>query len=153
MSCKNMNCLPLARTWVRPVFWWRLCCTSILVFYVVFCFLCLRYESCVQCCLCLCIVLCPMLSVSLYCLFSIASSVFDNVYYVTLRYSNAHRIMSYLRYLCLFSYSGTVSNTYCVVFLFCFSSSCVPYVASFSGLSLFLLPLRYSLTFIYSFYC
>jgi hypothetical protein len=28
-----------------------------------------------------------------------------------------------------------VSNTYCVVFLFCLSSSCVPYVASFSVLS------------------
>ena len=28
-----------------------------------------------------------------------------------------------------------VSNTYCVVFQFCLSSSCVPYVASFSGLS------------------
>ena len=34
-----------------------------------------------------------------------------------------------------------------VVFLFCFSSSCVPCVASFSGRSI-LLPLRYSLTFI-----
>jgi hypothetical protein len=41
-----------------------------------------------------------------------------------------------------------VSNTYCVVFLFCFSWSCVPYVASFS-VCLFWLPLRYSLTFIY----
>jgi len=34
-----------------------------------------------------------------------------------------------------------VSNTYCVVFLFCFSSCCVPCVASFSpffsGLSVF----------------
>ena len=41
-----------------------------------------------------------------------------------------------------------VSNTYCVVFLLCFSLSCVPYVASFSGLSVvFLLPLRYSETF------
>jgi hypothetical protein len=30
-----------------------------------------------------------------------------------------------------------VSNTYCVVFLFCFSSSCVRYVASFCGLSIF----------------
>jgi hypothetical protein len=30
-----------------------------------------------------------------------------------------------------------VSNTYCVAFLFCFSSSCVLYVASFSGLSMF----------------
>jgi len=28
-----------------------------------------------------------------------------------------------------------VSNTYCVVFLLCFSSSCVPNIASFSGLS------------------
>ena len=40
-----------------------------------------------------------------------------------------------------------VSNTYCVVFLFCFSSYCVPYVASFSGLSFFQCPIRYSLTF------
>jgi hypothetical protein len=38
--------------------------------------------------------------------------------------------MSYLHYLCI-----VVSNTYCVLFSFCFSSSCVPYVASFSGLS------------------
>ena len=30
-----------------------------------------------------------------------------------------------------------VSNAYCVVFLLCFSSSCVPYVASFSGFSIF----------------
>ena len=29
-----------------------------------------------------------------------------------------------------------MSNTYCVVFLFCLSSSCVPYVTSFSGLSM-----------------
>ena len=30
-----------------------------------------------------------------------------------------------------------VSNTFCVVFLLSFSSSCVPYIASFSGLSIF----------------
>jgi hypothetical protein len=30
-----------------------------------------------------------------------------------------------------------MSNTYCVVFLFCLSSSCAHYVASFSGLSIF----------------
>jgi hypothetical protein len=30
-----------------------------------------------------------------------------------------------------------MSNTYCVVFLLCFSSFCTPYVASFSGLSFF----------------
>jgi hypothetical protein len=29
-----------------------------------------------------------------------------------------------------------VSNTYCVMCLFCFSSSCIPYVASFSGMSI-----------------
>jgi hypothetical protein len=43
--------------------------------------------------------------------------------------------MSYfrdLRFLVL-----VVSNIYCVVSLFCFYSSCVPYVASFSGLSVF----------------
>ena len=38
--------------------------------------------------------------------------------------------------------SIVVFNTYCVVFLFCFvlfcfSSSCVPYVVSFSGFSIF----------------
>ena len=33
-----------------------------------------------------------------------------------------------------------VSNTYCVVFLFCFSSYCVPCVASFSGLSSYCVP-------------
>ena len=42
--------------------------------------------------------------------------------------------MSYLRYLRI------VSNAYCVVFLFCFSSSCVLYVASFSELSIFDIP-------------
>ena len=40
-----------------------------------------------------------------------------------------------------------VSNTYCAVFLFCLSSSCVPYVASFSlDCPFFIL---YSLTFVY----
>jgi hypothetical protein len=29
-----------------------------------------------------------------------------------------------------------VSKTYCVVFLFCFSSSFVPYVSGFTGLSI-----------------
>ena len=35
------------------------------------------------------------------------------------------------------------------VYLFCLSSSCVPYVASFSGLSIFYCLFGYSLTFIY----
>jgi hypothetical protein len=40
--------------------------------------------------------------------------------------------MSYLRYLCLFAYSG-VQHT-----MLCLFSSCLPYVASFSGLSIFI---------------
>jgi len=38
-------------------------------------------------------------------------------------------LMSYLPYLCLFTYSGLQLLLY-------FSSSCVPYVVSFSGLSI-----------------
>jgi len=37
-----------------------------------------------------------------------------------------------------------VSNTHCVVFLFCFSSSCVPYVTRFSVLSIFDCPSVFS---------
>jgi hypothetical protein len=39
--------------------------------------------------------------------------------------------MSYLRHLCLFVYNDVQHNMCCV--LICFSSSCEPYVASFSG--------------------
>ena len=37
-----------------------------------------------------------------------------------------------------------MSNRRCVVFLFCFSSSCVPYIASFSGLSILIAPSVFS---------
>ena len=37
-----------------------------------------------------------------------------------------------------------VSDTYCVMFLFCLSSSCVLYVADFSGLSIFSAPSLFS---------
>jgi hypothetical protein len=50
--------------------------------------------------------------------------------------------MSYLRYFCLLRI--VVSNTYCVVFLFCLSSSYVPYAANFSGLSIFDCPSVFS---------
>ena len=46
--------------------------------------------------------------------------------------------MSYLRYLCLFSYSD-VQHILCCVFVL-FSSSCVTCVASFSGLSILIAP-------------
>ena len=44
-----------------------------------------------------------------------------------------------------------MSNTYFTVFLFCFSSSCVPYCCQFLSIVHFLWPLRYSLMFIYYF--
>jgi hypothetical protein len=54
---------------------------------------------------------------------------------------------SHFSYLCSFlihvmcvSLRIVVSSAYCVVCLFCFSSSCVPYVASFSGMSMFDCP-------------
>ena len=50
--------------------------------------------------------------------------------------------------LTLFVFDSTQWCPTHIVMCFCFSSSCVPYVASLSGL-FFLLPLRYSLTFIY----
>ena len=53
--------------------------------------------------------------------------------------------MSYLRYLCLFAYIDVQHTLRCVVCLV----SCVPYVSSFSGLFIVLLPLRFSLTFMY----
>jgi len=43
--------------------------------------------------------------------------------------------MSYARDLCFLRI--VVSNTYRVVLFICLFSSCVPYVASFSGLSIF----------------
>ena len=46
--------------------------------------------------------------------------------------------MPYLRYLCLFTHSG-VQHILCCVFVL-ISSSCVPYVASFSGLPFFDCP-------------
>jgi uncharacterized membrane protein len=48
--------------------------------------------------------------------------------------------MSYLRYLYLFARGGVQHILCCVVFLVCFSSSCVSYVDSFSGLSIFDCP-------------
>jgi hypothetical protein len=38
-------------------------------------------------------------------------------------------LRSYLRYLCLLAYSG-FQQSYCAVFLLCFSSSCIPYVVT-----------------------
>ena len=55
--------------------------------------------------------------------------------------------MSYLRYLCLLAY-GVVQHILRCVFVL-FSSSCVPSVATFSGLFIFDYLRRYFLTFIH----
>ena len=65
-------------------------------------------------------------------------------------YFSVGGLLFYSRYLCwLFAHSK--SNTYCVVFLFCLSSSCVlcPQCCQFLWIVHFWLPLRYSLAFIY----
>jgi hypothetical protein len=48
--------------------------------------------------------------------------------------------MSCLIYVICVCLCIVVSNTYCVVFLLCFSSSCVPYATIFYGLSCFDCP-------------
>jgi uncharacterized membrane protein required for colicin V production len=54
--------------------------------------------------------------------------------------------VSCLRYLCLFAYSG-VQHILCCVFVYVLSLSSVPYVASFSGLSIFDYPFGVLLSF------
>ena len=56
-------------------------------------------------------------------------------------------LISDLRYLCLLAHSGVQHILFCVFVAFFFVL--YTYVASFSGLSFFGLPLRHSLTFIY----
>ena len=50
--------------------------------------------------------------------------------------------MSYLGYVCLFA--NRVVQHILSVFLLCFSSPCVPYIAIFSGLSIYIAPLVFS---------
>jgi hypothetical protein len=51
--------------------------------------------------------------------------VISSVLWCPLRFPHRHDVCVCLHIV--------VSNTYCVVFMFCFSSSCVPYAASFSA--------------------
>jgi hypothetical protein len=57
--------------------------------------------------------------------------------FCTSLYINTPNIICAMR----FCFRIMVPNTYCVVFLLSFSSSCVPYVVSFSGLSICNCPL------------
>ena len=51
----------------------------------------------------------------------------------------------YLRYLCLFTYWCVQNIFCCVIFSVCLPSSCVPYAASFSGLSILDCPFDFPL--------
>ena len=54
------------------------------------------------------------------------------------------RVISLERWVWAHNTTIVVSNTYCVVFLFCFSSSYVPYVASFLDCPFLIAPLVFS---------
>ena len=56
------------------------------------------------------------------------------------------------QYLIQTSHKSTILSAYTELFLLCFSSSCVPYAARFFKVSIFWLPLQYSLTFIFTLY-
>jgi len=71
---------------------------------------------------------CENMFVSIMCLY-----VLSSVLWCTLSLYTQLFVWWLMSYLCLLAYS--------VVFLLRFSSSCVPYVASFSGLSIVWLPL------------
>jgi len=59
-------------------------------------------------------------------------------------------VLNIIQYWTIFVISYQILQWYSLekMLCFCFYSSCVLYVASFSGLSFFDCPLRYSLTFI-----
>ena len=69
-------------------------------------------------------------------------SCFSFLFYCFYLCSGVGGIMSFLRCLCLFVYSG-VQHILCCVYR-CFSTSCVPCVASFSGFSICYCPSVFS---------
>ena len=97
--------------------WWGLCCSSFLVFFVVLSCVFTFWAPC-------CVVRYDFRKNRKF-----GSSLPPVV---------CKRVMSHLRHFCLFGI--VVSNTYCVVCLCCLSSSCLPCVVSFSGLSIFDCP-------------
>ena len=86
---------------------------------------------------------CSLTCVVLLCIFKIC--VCCNVHYdlrlyleLTVVCRRAHALFGYL---CLFAYRGVQHLSCCI--LFRLSSSCVPYVSSFSGLEIFYCPLGF----------
>ena len=111
-STRSRNCLPFASTCVHTFY------RSLLLIFLVFCvvwYVSLRSEFRV--------VMSATMSTYKRCSFHLYLQLFVG------------RFMSYLRY--LNELRIVVSKSYCVVSLLCMSSSCVHYVASFSGLSIF----------------
>jgi hypothetical protein len=148
---RSKNCLPFASTWVHLhcFFDWvlvahhsRLLCCPIMCLYVLCSVLCV-FTFCVPCYV-------SLRSVSrVMCLYVLCSVLWSQL---RLHYKNYVRFVfissclydgSCLIYVMCVWLRIVVSNTYCVVFLLCFSSSCVPNVASLSRLSLFDFPFVY----------
>ena len=114
--------MPASDTWVHPRFFSEVrCCSSFLFFVVV-----------------------------LLCVFTFRVPCCDVRYHFLLKRCSIHLylqlfvggLMSFFYVICV-CFHIMVSNTYCVVFLFCFRL-----VASFSGFSIYDCPLQYSLTII-----
>jgi hypothetical protein len=78
-----------------------------------------------------------MLSVSMYYLFLIVTSVFSNVYLFCMSSFCVVYLMLPVSMYYLFL---IVTSVFFIVYLFFLSSSCVPYFAVFSGLSIFDFP-------------
>ena len=88
-------------------------------------------------------IICVFLSCSIH-----VCILYDNFH--TSLQNNGNKLLSILpRHKREFVYSGVLHILFCVVvFFYLLDSVLCPYVVSFSGLSIFVLPLRYSLTFI-----
>jgi len=104
-----------------PVFCWDLYCSFCLVFWVVL--LCV-FTFWVLCC-------------DVRYDFRIITMFSSFLHPVVCR--RTHVLFTLFLFACI-----VMSNTYCVVFLFCFSSSYVSYVASFSGLPFLIAPSVFS---------
>ena len=87
--------------------------------------------------------------------FFLCVCVLSSILWCPLRFPHKHDVRFVFASSCLWEgaclvcvvficFRVVVSGTCCVVFLFCFSSSCLPYVASFSGLSYLIAPSVFS---------
>ena len=119
---------PLRAPEFAPGFWWGTCCSLFLFSWVVLLCVFMFWVPCCDVCYDFHI-----------------KTMFGSPLPPVVLYEGSCLIYVICVCLCI-----VVCDTYCVVFLFCFYSSCVPYVASFSGLFIFDCPsFQCSLTFIF----